>query len=301
GNQKLEQAKDLRDFANNVDQNVNQQLEAQKPLYDSRASESLLEAGKLDGNASAASTNAEGLGSLAQAAQAMGKGGGGSGGGSASPGVSGYNGLNTGIDKTESFRLASSGGGGTSSASMASPSDFFKKGNGEFTAGFGSGAKSSSPDATTASVANLKEKLQAERAARNAARQADGSAASGGSASTGEGALGPEGNGTLASSVSAGGMPIGSGMGDLGLSIGLGDPKFDDAMKSMLGLGTEEGALSEEERALLASRRLASLDGTLPPEVLAADSATLFERTRDRIKISLQRGNILGGLGAKLK
>ncbi|NUM88264.1 MAG: hypothetical protein HUU37_03580 [Bdellovibrionales bacterium] len=146
------------------------------------------------------------------------------------------------------------------------------------------------------SIGNLKEKLRSERVA--AEKDSPGSDGKQGKSRTAPGSPETVADGAPSSNESVDTSPFGAG--DLGLSMSLGDSgSFGDMLKDVLGVSPE---LTEEERALQASRALASIETSeaLPPEVLAADTESLFQRTRQRIEIALKKGKVMNGLNSKL-
>ncbi len=164
----------------------------------------------------------------------------------------------------------------------------------------GSGSKFSGSNTTSSSVGSLKDKLRGELAGRKSLAATPPPAlakaiedAKAGKAAAKSDLLNPEANASAGSEV-----------GDLGLAVGLGGSgDFGDMLKGVLGINPSEQNLSEEEKALLESRRLASLSSQfapLPPEVLGADTQNLFKRTRERIEASLKRGKVMNGLNSKL-
>ncbi len=237
------------------------------------------------------------------------QGGGGGGGGGGGPIGAGGAGVQTGsasigsIAKNSSNAGSGTSGLNTTSSSMSDPANFFKsnKGGALATANkVGLGTPTSS-----ASSSDVSEVLREQRAtkANAAAAAAAGANKNNTSLGVGAGALSQSG-----ATSAGGGYDSGGGLSsaDFGLSANLGDPGFDEKMKDLLGLGKEEGALSEEEKALLQqSRNLASLSGEAKglntQGVLEADSVSLFDRTKNRITISLKRGHVINGISAKLK
>lgn len=300
-----QKAQDLDDYAQQVDRDVERPISTEARTYAAEDGLTGVDIADLSKMSGASAGNSDALQAL-QAAKGLAGGGEGGGGGSgggnfANPGVSS---ISSDTSKFDSTRADGKSTKGTSSASMADPANFFKKNSSNVATAFGSGAKMSAPTGS-ASVANLKEMLQAERSARGGASK--GSEKSGAGKSTTASADGTLGGATQDKSAGGTGAESfgGGAYGDLGLSIGLGGGSgFDDTMKNLLGLGAETGTPSEDPQALLASRSLASLStglAPLPPEVLAAESANLFERTKDRIQVSLKQGKVLSGLNNKLK
>ncbi len=300
-----QKAKDLDDYAQQVDRDVERPITTEARNYaaeDGLTGVDMADLAKMSG---ASAGNSDALQAL-QAAKGLmggGEGGGGGGGGGnfANPGVSSISSDTSKFDRT---KIDGKSATGTSSASMADPANFFKKNSSGVTAAFGSGSNKISAPTGSASVANLKEMLQAERAARSGSGKTGSDKPGSQKSASPDGALGATEQGKAAASAAGSGAFGGSSFADMSLSIGLdGSSGFDDSMKNLLGLGSDPAPMSEQEQALLASRQLASIGefAPLPPEVLEADSATLFDRTKDRIKVSLKQGKLLSGLAMKIK